>query len=211
MMENKIKVHFPDCGCNRNSNNKYFIFSYSDNDRKKINFENYTDMIMYLKNKNYSVCINEKTSESNFNGGVVLITLFPRQIRVENKNNDEIEFANFYNIDTLKYLLNHKKIKEHKDFTPIQFFYNVFGKILSDKYFILLCKEKQYDILSFPKGKRLICENSTECAIRELYEESGLVIKYEEEEQVKIRQELKLNIPRCFNYKKFHFKIILKI
>ena len=208
-MEYKIKVHFPECRCYRNTKKQYFIYHYSGNERKKITFENYSKIVTYLKDKNYSVCINYKTPVSNFNGGVILITQNPRNIIVQDKNNDEIEFSRFYNIDTLKYLLNNSKINEHKTFHPISVFFNLFGKNLTTKNFVLLCKEKQYNILSFPKGKRLLGEDSTCCAIRELYEETGLDISYNDEEQKLTRKELNINLPTHFNYQKFHFKIII--
>jgi 8-oxo-dGTP pyrophosphatase MutT (NUDIX family) len=66
-------------------------------------------------------------------------------------------------------------IVEHDNFTPIKDTVHLLSSF-PDNYKAAICKEKYKNVMSYPKGKRKINEDSTTCAMREFQEETGFVI-----------------------------------
>lgn len=190
------KVHYPNCGCRYNRRNIYLV-DILDKTTKKYNHLSFynrqtLDEFLLTKNNYYSVCINTSTPLERLNGGVIFIvsSVLARQYEKNFKPNEEIENIKFYKYSEL--LENIPSFSEYDNFAPIKNTLDILSTIQDKDLEVLICKEGFNGNNTFPKGKRMLDENSIDCGRREFREETGIQLddrlfsrEYQESARVK--------------------------
>ena len=90
------------------------------------------------------------------------------------KPNAEIEEIKFYNYGGLVNSVS--EFNEYNNFSPIKDSIDLLLPIIDTDLEVLICKEKFNGNTTFPKGKRMLDENSIECGRREFREETGIAL-----------------------------------
>lgn len=172
------KVHYPNCGCRYNRRNIYLVDILDKTTKRYTHLSFYNRLtlndFLISKHNYYSVCINPSTPLERLNGGVIFIVPDDRARKYENnfKPNDEISEIKFYTYSEL--LENVTSFSEYDNFAPIKNTLDVLSLLKEKKLEILICKEGFNGNHTFPKGKRMLDENSIDCGRREFIEETGI-------------------------------------
>lgn len=210
------KVHYPNCGCRYNRKNVYLV-DILDKDTKKyrhINYYNRETLNGFLLSRNnyYSVCINPNTPLDRLNGGVIFITNKDKAKIYQNnfKPNNEIKNITFYTYEELE--SESHRFSEYHNFAPIKSSISDLSSLKETNLTVLICEEGYNGNHTFPKGKRMLDENSVECGKREFLEETE--IKLDEkvftiDYQQQIRKELSLDLPKTKVVYNCFFQIIV--
>ncbi len=210
------KVHYPNCGCRYNRRNIYLV-DILDKTTKKythLSFYNRQTLNDFLSTRNYfySVCINPSTPPEKLNGGVIFIVPEALASEYENnfKPNDEIANIKFYKYSEL--VENISTFSEYDNFSPIKNTLTTLSPLNDTNLKILICQEGFNGNHTFPKGKRMLDENSLECGRREFREETGIELEeevYTREYQDSVRERYDVNLPDRVIVYNCQFQIIL--
>ena len=175
------KVHYPNCGCIYNRKNLYLV-DILDKITKKyrhITYYNRESLNNFLRSRNnyYSVCINTNTPLDRLNGGVIFIVSnrLAKQYQNNFKPNNEIKNIKFYSYEQLE--KESPQFNEYHNFAPIKNTTPILSCLGGTDFVVLICEEGFNGNHTFPKGKRMLDENSIECGKREFLEETAIELE----------------------------------
>lgn len=213
------KVHYPNCGCRYNRRNLYLVDILDKNTKtyRHLSFYNRQTLNDFLESRHhyYSVCINSNTPIEKLNGGIIFIVSPDKGKDYENnfKSNSEIKYIKFYKYQELVNSIS--QFNEYENFAPIRNTIDILSKLQDKDLVVLICEEGFNGNHTFPKGKRMLDENSIDCGRREFKEETGIQLDdniLSQEYQMKARHQIEtVDLPTRVVVYNCLFQIILYI